>query len=110
MEQGKLSQSELPNEIEGVELPESFELTLDSYIMDADSWIDYLAGIIVKSLKGKDAEVVQRFMDSIEAYIILNQIENNPGIDSETVTAKTENLYIALSRYIIHYLYGFNKI
>jgi hypothetical protein len=110
MEKEKSSNSLLPNEIQGIELPENFELTLDSYLVDPDSWIDYIAKIIAKTLHEKDKETITRFMDAINTYIILKQIENNPGINSETVRCTTEKLYVTLSKYVIHYLNLYNKI
>ena len=109
MEKGKLSQSELPHEIEGIELSKSFVLTLDSYIMDPQAWVKYLAKIIAEALKGKSGELIERFMESIEAYLILNQIENHPAIDSTTVSTKTENLNTNLFRWVIHYIYKYDQ-
>jgi hypothetical protein len=82
MEKGKLSNAELPHEIDGIDLPESFELTLDSYLMDPPSWVRYLASIIANALKGKDEITTERFMAAIESYLILHMIEEQPQINN----------------------------
>lgn len=109
MEKGELSNTELPREIEGIELPESFELTLDSYLMDPSSWVKYLASIIANALKGKDEITIERFMAAIESYLILHMIEEQPEIDSNTVSMKTENYFTILFQWVIHYIYEFDK-
>ena len=109
MEQNTSEKIEFPREIEGIELPENFELTLESYILDPDQWQQYLAKMIAKALENVNDDTNARLTEAILRLIILTLIEQNHEIESNEVKEKAEKLNIHLFVKVINYLYGLDK-